>query len=398
MNLPRKTYDHPELLRAKRQKLIRDAIRHDVKPERIPIFSNVWTWKFLDAGYSLRDCIYDYDKAYDAVCEHHEKYEMDLYIDMGARNPIQVTDCYGPSLYLINDEKNTMNIRDFALIDDEEDYKHFIEDGVIKYFFERGVPARYGITDKEEMIEKYGKAAHAYQELQKFNKKAAYQYQNVYGVPSIGLGKPNTPMDFMINGMRGLRGTALDMRKRPEMLEEACQILSDFLYPAVENAFKNYDPDDDRYAVFARITSMAHSIENPKQFERFSWPFYKKFCDDVASRGWYGWLFFEGSVAHIVDYLREIPAGHFALLIEQDDPVELKKKLPNLTIVGGYPVSLLQTGTKEQCIEYAKKIIDELAYDGNYIFSTDKMMSFPMDGKGENLRAVIDYIKEYGTY
>ena len=88
MNLSRKTYENPEGLRKYRKALIQNAIRRGPKPQRIPTFSNAWTWKFIDAGYSLRECLYDYDKAYDAVCEHHEKYEMDLYIDMGARNPI----------------------------------------------------------------------------------------------------------------------------------------------------------------------------------------------------------------------------------------------------------------------------------------------------------------------
>lgn len=195
-----------------------------------------------------------------------------------------------------------------------------------------------------------------------------------------------------------MRGTAMDMRKRPEKLEAALEMLSDFLYPAVTNAFKNYNPDDDRYALFARITSLAHTMLNKKQFGKYSWPFYQKFCQDVAERDWCGWLFFEGSVAHLVDYLREIPAGHFALLIEQDDPVMLKKALPNLTICGGYPIELLQNGTKQQCIDKAKQLIDDMAWDGNYIFSTDKMMSFPQDGKGENLKAVIDFVKEYGKY
>ena len=69
---------------------------------------------------------------------------------------------------------------------------------------------------------------------------------------------------------------------------------------------------------------------NPKQFEKYCWPFYQKLFQDIADHDWCGWLFFEGSVAHIINYLREIPSGHFAMLIEQDDPVWLKKQLPNI--------------------------------------------------------------------
>ena len=394
MNLERKKYDNADALRKERKQLIQDAIHHDTKPKRIPVLSQAWTWKFLDAGYSLRDCLYDYDKCFDAVCEHHEKYEMDLYIDYGSRNPLRVTDCYGPSHYIIDDEKNIMSIKDCSLMD-ADDYDTFLKDGPMKFFFERSVPDAYGITDPEDMIEKYGKAAQEYQEFQKYNKKITNQYLNEYGVPSIGLGKPNNPMDWMIHGLRGLSGTALDMRRQPEKVAAVMDMMFDFLYPAVEKAFENYDPNDDRYAMFARVTSLAHTILNPKQYEKYSWPFFKRFCKDVADRGWDAWLFFEGSVAHIKDFLRDIPEGHFVMLFEQDDPAWIKKELPNLTLAGGFPMKLLQEGTKEECIDKAKEVADTLAYDGNYIFSTDKMMSFQTDGKSENLKAVVDFIKGY---
>ncbi len=397
MNRERKTYDNPQQLRQYRKQLYQDAIRRGPKPDRVPIFSNVWTWKFLDAGYSLRDCIYNFDNMFDATCEHHEKYEMDLYIDYGTRNPLIVTDCYGPSQYKIDDEKNYISFNDFCLMD-EDDYDVFLQDGVIKFFFERGVPKRYGITDPEDMIVKYGKAAHVYQQLTSYQSRISNQFIENYGVPNIGMGKPLPPIDYMINGMRGLTGTAMDMRRQPEKLDAALNLLDEFLYPAVQSSFAKYDPDSDKYAMFARITSLAHTMLNPKQFVKYGFPFYKKFCEDVAARDWCAWMFFEGSSAHLFDILRDIPEGHFAFMIEQDDPVVVKKALPNLTVCGGFDNTLLQNGTKEQCIDRAKKMVDELAYDGRYIFASAKMMSYPQDGKGENYQAVIDFVKQYGKF
>jgi len=109
-----------------------------------------------------------------------------------------------------------------------------------------------------------------------------------------------------------------------------------------------------------------------------------------------GLIFTEGSITHLIDYFKEIPEGTVAILLEQDDPVKMKMELPNVTIAGGYPTLLLNNGTEKDCVDRAKKLIDEMAYDGNYIFSVDKMMSFPEDGKGENLQAVVNFVKEYG--
>ncbi len=357
--------------------------------------SHAWTWKTVDAGYSLRECLYDYDKMFDAVCRHHEKYEMDFYIDMGARNPVQVTDCFGPSLYVI-DEHDHLSIKDYALMD-EDDYDNLINDGLIKYYFERGVPFRYGITDREQMLEGYGKAAKEYTRLADFNKRVANQYVNVYGVPNFCAGKPTNPMDTMMCVLRGIAGLSLDMRRRPEKVLEALAVIDSYFNKGTLKTLATFD-DNDTIAMSFRMTTLSHTIQNAKQFEKFSWPFIKRYCDNVAERDWVAWLFTEGSIAHIADFFKEIPKGHIGLLLEQDDPVAMKNQLPNVTIAGGFPVTTLQNDTTEQCVDTAKQLIDKIACDGNYIFTTDKMMSFPEDGRGENLKAIVDFVKEYAKF
>jgi hypothetical protein len=59
------------------------------------------------------------------------------------------------------------------------------------------------------------------------------------------------------------------------------------------------------------------------------------------------------------------------------------------------PVDLLYHGTKRENINYAKRLIDELAADGGFMFSQNKMVSYPNDCKAENLKAVNDFVREY---
>ena len=56
-------------------------------------------------------------------------------------------------------------------------------------------------------------------------------------------------------------------------------------------------------------------------------------------------------------------------------------------------VELLGNGTPQECVDYAKKLIDELG-DG-YIFSENKMLSFKNDCKRENLLAVREFVRDY---
>ena len=390
----RKTYPNPTALRKERKQLVEDAIRHDRKPKRVPILSNAWTWIAWDAGYKLSEYLYDYDKNFDAVCQLHEKYEMDIYVEMGTRNPFRVADCFGESLYEIDDKKHYIQIPDFNMMD-HDDYDVIIRDGTTKFYFERGIPSRYGITDRQQMIEAYGKAAKEFLLLSEHNKRIADQFVHKYGVPNMVAGKVPFPMETMMCTLRGIRGLAEDMRKRPDKLMELLDVVHRQQYPAVEKLFNTIDPTDDRFAIPMRLTCLSHTIQSTKQFEKYSWPYIKNFIDQTAKRNWTGWLFFEGTIDHIIDFLRDIPDGCMAIQIEANDPIEIKKLLPNVIIAGGFPTHLLYNGNKQQCIDKAKQLIDEMAYDGNYIFTVDKMMSYPQDGKGENLKAVTDFVKEY---
>jgi hypothetical protein len=55
----------------------------------------------------------------------------------------------------------------------------------------------------------------------------------------------------------------------------------------------------------------------------------------------------------------------------------------------------MATGTPKQVKDYCKKLIETCAPGGGYILGTGAAID---NGKVENLRAMIDSAKEYGTY
>ena len=65
---------------------------------------------------------------------------------------------------------------------------------------------------------------------------------------------------------------------------------------------------------------------------------------------------------------------------------------------GFYPLTLLQTGTKEQCLDKAKELLDILAPGGNYIFGFDKGALTLNNINLENYLAVMNYIGENAYY
>ena len=85
--------------------------------------------------------------------------------------------------------------------------------------------------------------------------------------------------------------------------------------------------------------------------------------------------------------------GHIALQVETDDILEVRKAFPNCCVIGGMTAHLLGQGTKEECIDRVKFLIDELGPNG-FILGQDKMMSYRMDAKPENVLAVCDFVRE----
>jgi hypothetical protein len=49
-------------------------------------------------------------------------------------------------------------------------------------------------------------------------------------------------------------------------------------------------------------------------------------------------------------------------------------------------------------VDQAKKMIDACAPGGGFILSGDKALLSPNDARPENLKAVTDFVLEYGVY
>ena len=83
---------------------------------------------------------------------------------------------------------------------------------------------------------------------------------------------------------------------------------------------------------------------------------------------------------------------------EYGDPQLTKKKISKHIITGFYPTVLLQTETKQKCIDKAKELLDILAPDGGYIFNVDKNIMSLKGSVAENYRAVLEYVSLHGNY
>lgn len=214
-----------------------------------------------------------------------------------------------------------------------------------------------------------------------------------YGLVSFASALTEAPFDFMADFLRSFKGISGDVRRYPEKVLAACEAV----LPLMIKKGKLPSPGIRGYSFIP--LHMAPYMRD-KDFEKFYWPTFKKLVEALVDMGQNVMLFVEHDWMRFLDYLDQLPANTI-MRFEYGDPKLVKEKLGKKHIISGfYPITLLQTGTKQQCIDKAKEQLDILAPGGKYWFNADKSI-ISADAEGtvaENLRAVLEYVQENGKY
>jgi len=231
-------------------------------------------------------------------------------------------------------------------------------------------------------------------ELRKWQSKAEEfnQILRDYGIPNLYQGAAMPPFDVISHGVRGMKGTMLDMYRRPQKLVEACEYL---LRKTLEKPL----PKPNEYGnlrMFMTNTRGSDDFMSMNQFKTFYWPTFKKLVMALIEKGATPCIFFEGNFTSRLEYLLEFPKGSILARFDTTDIFRAKEILKDhLCIEGNVPSTLLQMGSVQDVKDYCKKLIDVVGKGGGYILgprsSTDEV-------KPENLKAMIEFTKEYGRY
>jgi hypothetical protein len=184
----------------------------------------------------------------------------------------------------------------------------------------------------------------------------------------------------------------MDMLQYPDeldmILERQCQ-----MQEAKIEAMP-YTPDTLWYLT---LTKGMDSFMSDEQYERFYWKYLIRLVNAIIDKGMTPYIFGEGYNDSRMKYFEQLPAGKTILHIEKTHDLKaFKTNLKGIcALTGAYPVTLLEQGTPEQCVDKFKEIFDILGPDGGYLFDTDCSME---NCKPENLEALYGYIKDYAKY
>ncbi|MFW0968464.1 MAG: uroporphyrinogen decarboxylase family protein [Thermacetogeniaceae bacterium] len=373
-----------------RIRLYKDTVRHK-KTDRVLNISIFITWMIYDSGYKLSEALTDYSIMEKVVSGFHEKYQFDWYMDLGMRNPVRIAQAAGYTDYIFNDETYAINFKDVAHM--EPDEYDDLRENYYKYMWTKLLPRKFPNLNKELML----KAAAEMLQFSQYTTMITKKFREKYGIPQglLTTTMAMLPFETLFNFLRGIKGLSIDIRKCPDKVKETCDALG--LGPAFEAYKATTQVGTDMTCMPDLVTALlGHTILSVKQFEKYYWPYLKEVFDFVEKYDKILYIFAEGESSRFYEFFREAPKGHVVIHLEMDDIFKAKKEIGDVVcLAGGMPVELLYHGTVKENIDYAKRLIDELAADGGYIFSQNKLVSYPNDCKAENLKAVNDFVREY---
>jgi uroporphyrinogen-III decarboxylase len=212
------------------------------------------------------------------------------------------------------------------------------------------------------------------------------------GFPVGGMGAGGAPFEQVMNSLRGMAGTMLDMYRQPDRLLELIDVFEKRSMARIAAMPRRTDAP----RVFMATHRGSDGFMSIRQFERFYWPGLKKVILAVIETGVVPCIFFEGNWTQRIEYLLELPKGKVMAHLDSTDIFRAKEVLKDhICLRGNVPGSLLSAGSAQDVKDYCKKLIDVVGKGGGLVMCPRVV---PDEATAENVHAMIDFTKEYGVY
>lgn len=410
----------PEELRAERAKRIEEAYEMR-QPDRVPIILNLGYMLAPLGGISHAELENNIDKAQELLEEYALYYQPDKI--SGGAIPGKANRILGdrmtkwPGHELSDNQPFQFQEGEYMT---EEEYDEFIDDPsdfAIRKFLPRGFTQLEGLAmlpplatsimghgaipsigvlnapPVRKALESLIKAAESFLEAGDRPVKNAQRMAEL-GFPSgyDFAGIAAAPFDFIGDTMRAMRGSMTDMYRQPEKLLTAMEKARRITLKACIQASQLTGCN----VIMMPLHRGSDGFMSIEQFETFYWPQLKGLLLDMIDAGLIPEPFYEGIWDNRLHYLAELPRGKTRGLFQSTDMFKAKEIIGDtMCLSGGFPVSLLQTGTPEKVREHTKKMCEAVGKNGGFIMSAGSAMDYC---DKELVKVWVDSTKEFGRY
>lgn len=406
----------------KRARRVADVIQLK-EPDRVPIVPSFGMFPALDNGFSCEEVMFDYGKATEAWMQTLRDFEPDLFRPSSYAFPGAALEALDYKLLKLPGRgipaNHVFQFVEKEYVTAEEFYDAFIDDPA-DFMLRTYLPRVCGALEPLKMLPPFHswfgyylgiignvsffgnpEAAGALAALQKAGSEVVKWLTNVrgqarsmasMGFPDILGGHAAAPFDIVGDWFRGTRGIMLDMYRHPEKL----LAVMERLVPLQIRMGAELSKRMGKPVVMFMLHKGLDSFMSNEQYKTFYWPTLKKVMTGLIDEGLVPMPLFEGNYTSRLEIIRDIPKGKALYWFEEVDFYRAKEILGDTVCFrGNVPVALLYAGTVQQVRDYVKELIDVVGQGGGLMVDCGIWFD---EAKHENVKAMVDFTKEYGIY
>ncbi|AFM00717.1 MULTISPECIES: uroporphyrinogen decarboxylase family protein [Desulfitobacterium] len=368
------------------------------KPDKVPIRLQLSEFMAKYAGLDLQEVYYDLDKNIEAADKILADFDVDVIMGGPSLWWGTLHDAVGAKYLKFAGHQLAPN-QQFQFVEKEymvpEDYDAFIENPtqwILESFLPR-IHKEFSEPGSFRANIALIKGAAGMVMVNERNKQAVDHWAQNYGMPIGVSGMVKAPFDTLGDTLRGLKGIMRDLRRRPEKVLSAMEVLVPHnIYYGLATS------EGDRILpAFLPLHRGSYPFLNPHEWDTFYWPSLKKVIESLWAQGKRTMFYAEGNWTPYLEKIEELPEASIVFHVDQTDISKAKAALGHkFCISGNVPNSLMAYGSRSQVSEYVKRLLHDYAADGGFIMDTAGIMQ--TDVKVENVMALIETTRQYGVY
>jgi hypothetical protein len=407
----------PEELYAERIKRALDVAALKV-PDRVPVFGPYQKYPYTFAGITMKEAMNDYAAARAACHKFVDYFEPDLDFGPILAYPAKPLETLGwnafrwPGHGLADDTIYQYVDREYMSADEYDEFIYDPSDFLLRKWAPRQFKALEGFSSfipwrrfmwsgwmsinfmttpaMRETLRLFVEIGDQMQEWW----DSQFQYWGEIkekGIPVAFAVWDWPPFDIIGDTLRGTRAILGDMRRHPSKLHDALEIATQIFIEYGSGAVGAELP-----FAWVYVHKATRDFMSDAQFKEFYWPYLRRGLLALVEKGVIPVIYWEGDFESRLEHIVDVPPGKIIYHLSTTNAEKAKAVLGGTTaLMGNVPNLLLLSGTPDDVRAYCKNLIDKIGKDGGYIMDTAVMLD---EAKPENLKAMIDFTKEYGVY
>ena len=400
---------------------IKDAVQMKKTPDKVPVAILPSMFPFINAGMTVEEAMYDYEKCAAAFKEFMLEFKPDLHIGAAAPGPGKFYEILDYKLYkwpghgVAPEHSYQCNEGEYMKA---EEYDLLLMDPSF-YFRNFYLPRVFGAFEGFTMLAPLTGILEMYGVAFSFIPYALPPVQNTFkalfeagaealkwamvmgasngelatlGFPTILGGYTKAPFDVLGDTLRGTRGIMMDLYRQPDKLLKAMEALVPIMIGMGIGAMQQTGNPQ----IFIPLHKGADGFLSDEQFKKFYWPTLKAVIVGLIEGGCIPFPALEGHWDSRLNVIQDIPKGKTMWMVDQSDMTKVKETLgKNACLMGNVPSSMLRLATPDEVKAYCKKLIDTAGKGGGFIMMNG---AFFDEANPENVKAMVDVTREYGVY